>query len=263
MKFYKRETIIALAVMTLILTSGTVFAKPQKPVPPQYQPSQNSAPAWQQPGKPGNDEQQKRDKKDFDIQEMRYSKGGNLQIKIKNPDNEALRWDKNQKVVVRDSQGRVYNARVKNFDRNVLELIVANLVFGERYSAEIYGLDYRNRDYRIRTDFWAQDGWRYDGNYNQRNIDIGRIWYDGSGSVRVTLNNQRGYDIRWNNRVRVTVRDSYGRSYNAKIIRTGQNSIELAIRGLRYGHKYSVEISGVGYDNRDRTIMTSFWARNN
>lgn len=261
MKFDKKGIIIALAVITLILTSGTVFAKTKKPVPPQYQPSQNSGPVLQQPGKPGHDEQQKRDKRDFDIQEMRYREGGNLQIRIKNPDNEAIRWDKNQKIVVRDSHGRSYNARVKNIDKNVLELIVANLVLGERYSAEIYGLDNRNRDYGLRADFWAQDGWRYDNNYSQRNMDIERIWCDDSGRVRVTLNNPRGYNIRWNNRVRVTVRDSQGRSYNARIIRTGQNSVELAIRGLRYGHKYRVEISGVGYDNRERTIVTSFWAR--
>lgn len=262
MKFDKKMTIItALAVMTLMLTSGTVFAKPQKSGQPQFQPGQNFAPGWQQPGKPGNNEQQKRDKRDFDIQEMRYREGGNLQIRIKNPDNEAIRWDKNQKIVVRDSHGRSYNARVKNIDQNVLELIVANLVFGERYSAEIYGLDHRDRDYRLKADFWARDGWRYDNNYSQRNTDIERIWYDGSGRVRVTLNNPRGYNIRWNNRVRVTVRDSQGRSYNAKIIRAGQNSVELAIRGLRYGHNYRVEISGTGYDNRERTIVTSFRAR--
>ena len=262
MKFNRRGTIIiAVAMMAVMLTSGAVFAKPKKPTPSDYQQSDNWSPSSQKFNKPGNEEQQMRDKRDFDIEEMRYSKGGNLQIKIKNPDNEALRWDNNQKIVVRDSHGRAYNARVKNFDRNVLELIVANLVLGERYSAEIYGRDDRNRDYRVRGDFWAQDDWRYNRNYSQGGADIDRIWYDGSGRVRITLNYPRGYNIRWNGRVRVSVRDSQGRSYNARIIRTGQNSVELAISGVRYGRRYSVEISGTDYDNRDRTIVTSFWAR--
>ena len=268
MKFNRRGTIIiAVAMVAVMLTSGAVFAKTKKPAPSQYQQSQNWGPSSEKFNKPGNGEQhewnqeQKRDKRDFDIEEMRYSKGGNLQIKIKNPDNEALRWDNNQKIVVRDSHGRAYNARVKNFDRNVLELIVANLVLGERYSAEIYGRDDRNRDYRVRGDFWAQDNWRYNRNYSQGGSDIEKIWYDGSGRVRITLNYPRGYNIRWNGRVRVSVRDSQGRSYIARIIRTGQNSVELAISGVRYGRRYSVEISGTDYDNRDRTIVTSFWAR--
>lgn len=270
MKFNRRGTIIiAVAMLAVMMTSGAVFAKTQKPAPPEYQQSENWGPSSQKFNKPGNgdqqdwDQKQKREKRDFDIEDMRYSKGGNLQIKIKNPDNEAFRWDKDQKIVVRDSHGRAYNARVKNFDRNVLELIVANLVLGERYSAEIYGFDNRDRDYRLRADFWAKDDWRYNQNYSQRDADIDRIWYDGSGRVRITLNYPRGYNIRWNGRVRVTVRDSQGRSYNARIIRTGQNSVELAISGVRYGRRYRVEISGTDYDNRDRTIVTSFSARNN
>ena len=271
MKFNRRKNSIkiATAILAVSLMAGTAFAKPEQQMPYQYQPAQDSGPSSQNYNKPGQDQYQgqnqshNQDRKGYNIQEMRYSKGGNLQIKINNPDNNAIRWDNNQRVVVRDSRGRTYNARINRTNRNVIELIIANLVFGEKYSAEIYGLDQSDRNYRISGDFWAKDNWRYNQNYNQRSLEIQKIIYNGSGKLRIKLYNPRDYNIRWNNDVRVTVRDSRGRDYNARILRTNKNSVELAIRDIRNGQKYSVEINGVRYNNRYSAVTTSFWAVKN
>lgn len=251
----KNSIKIATAILAVTLMAGTAFAKPQ-----QYQPTQDQSGQDQYQGQ---NQSQNHDKKGYNIQEMSYSKGGNLQIKINNPDNNAIRWDKNQKVVVRDSKGRTYNAKINRTNQNVIELIIANLVFGEKYSAEIYGLDQSDRNYRISGDFWAKDNWRYNQNYNQRSLEIQKITYEGSGKLKIKLYNPRDYNIRWNNDVRVIVRDSRGRDYNARILKTNKNTVELAIKNLSSRQKYSVVINGIRYDNKSFAVSTNFWAVKN
>ena len=83
------------------------------------------------------------------------------------------------------------------------------------------------------------------------------------GKLKIKLYNPNGYNLRWNNDVRVRVRDSEGRSYNARIRRAGHNTVELSILGLRHGHRYSINITGVRNDNVGYSVTSSFWAKDN
>ncbi len=113
------------------------------------------------PGQPGQQDHEP-DQRDRVIQEMRYSQGGNLLIRIDNPNNKKIRWDKDKRVIVCDSHGRKYQARIHRLDKNIIELIVDGLYGGERYNVEIMGINIGGVNITFKSDFWAKDNWRFE-----------------------------------------------------------------------------------------------------
>ena len=190
---------------------------------------------------------------------MWYKPGGRLQIRL---DNNDIRWNNIERIVVRDSRGRAYNARVNRADRDIVELIIAGLVYGENYSIEIPGVHYRDMNYILRGDFWAWDNWRYN-RPDTRNFVIQSIRYQNGGHLKIMLYNPREEEIRWDRNARVMVRDSRGRFYDVRIDRARYSTIELTIYGIRPGDRYSIEIPGIRYRGMYYTVRGDFWARHN
>jgi len=225
----------------------------------QHQPKPGQQQGWQSQPKPQPQNQQKAGNGGFEIKEMLYKPDGRLQIRL---DNNDIRWNRIEKIIVRDSRGRVYNARVNRTDRDIIELIIAGMVYGENYSIEIPGVRYGNSNYILRGDFWASDNWRYN-RPDKKNIVIQSIRYQNGGRLKIKLYNPRDEEIRWNRNARVIVRDNFGRRYDVRIEKARYSTIELTVFGIRSGDRYTVEIPGIRYMGRDYVVKGDFWARHN
>jgi hypothetical protein len=148
----------------------------------------------QQSGSGSQGANQQQDKKDIPkqnqqenkysivIREMRYTQGGNLLVVFGYPDGYGypayqgypgkpgnqgkhygnnIRWDKNERITIRDKSGRAYEARVMKSDRNVLEVRVEGLLGGTSYSINIGGIYFGDVKNEVDGEFWAKDNWKY------------------------------------------------------------------------------------------------------
>ena len=192
------------------------------------------------------------------IQQMRYNKG-RLEIRLYNPNNENIRWNKNQPILVRDRNGRTYDTRVLRAENNLIELNIDGLRYGQTYSVEI-DVDNRGRNDTVRGDFKAEDNWTYE-QQGQEVIQIQQMRYN-KGRLEIRLYNPNNDNIRWNKNQPILVRDRNGKTYNTEVTKVGRDMMELKIEGLRYGQTYRAEI-GVDYNDRKYTLRGDFKAEDN
>ena len=69
---------------------------------------------------------------------------------------------------------------------------------------------------------------------------ISKTEYEGSGRVEVDFKK----DVQYKS-AKVTVKDSAGKSYTAKILEKDSDEMEVRVSGLKKGTKYTVKVSGV------------------
>lgn len=69
---------------------------------------------------------------------------------------------------------------------------------------------------------------------------IKKTEYEGSGKVEVDFKK----DVQYKS-AKVTVKDSAGKSYTAKITEKDSDEMEVRVSGLKKGTKYTVKVSGV------------------
>jgi hypothetical protein len=201
MKFIQLKTAVRITafVLAFAFIASAGFAAPQPPLPPKGQPGQNEEvqqgqnneqkkPEQQNKNKPGQNQQPQQEpgqqakpdlnikpKKNgpqdqnnieqnltahekFEINEMRYRQGGILEIILGSKD---MEWDKNERVIVKDAQGRAYDTRVIKIDRNKFELKIKGLKHGEKYMIEIPGVRIKSMTHSVNGHFWAKADWKF------------------------------------------------------------------------------------------------------
>lgn len=97
------------------------------------------------------------------IGEMAFKKGNILEIDIDDAvghDNE-IQWDGNEKILVGDKEGKLYDVRVIKYDKDEIELQIDGLKSGTWYRVEIKGLLYRGQRATLIAKFRATNGWEY------------------------------------------------------------------------------------------------------
>ena len=267
MRYNKVYTAIIFAVVWLssVLMTGVAFAQSQQPFPTQNQPGYSGQPGgqWQRPDQEGCVIQE--------IWHSRYAEGSSrLVIRLYNPDNENIRWNQNERVIVSDRNGRTYNTRVLKSEQNTIEFVIERLQSGEYYRIEIPDVYFRGTNCTVRGDFRAEDNWRYNlqdqegwryGPHDQQGFEIQEMWYRSGGRLAVKIYTPDNENIRWNQNERVIVRDRNGRTYNTRVLRAERNTIELVIERLRSGENYSIEIPGVYFRGMNYTVRGDFRAQ--
>ena len=231
--------IFAIVWLALVLMTCAAFAQSQQPLPLQNQPGYTGQPGgqWQHPDQEG-----------CVIQEMwhsRYAEGSSrLVIRLYNPDNENIRWNQNESVIVRDRNGRTYNTRVLKSEQNTIEFVIEKLRSDEDYSIEIPGVYFRGMNYTVRGDFRAEDNWRYSLR-DQQGIEIQEMLYRSGGRLAIKIYTPDNENIRWNRNESVRVVTRVGTSDKPKVVRAERNTIEVVIERLRDGGDYRDRKSGV------------------
>lgn len=141
---------------------------------------------------------------------------------------------KNAKVSVKDSSGKSYTATIKKRDNDDLTFYVKNIKAGKKYTYTISGIRAgRSGSYKKVTGKFTVPA--------KNKVSIKSVDYDRE---------DRELEIEFAGKVqykstKVTVKDSAGKSYTVKILEKEKDSIEVRVKGLKVGNRYTVTVSGV------------------
>lgn len=100
---------------------------------------------------------------DVFIREMEYSHGGDLNVKFAGVKRKKIRleWSGNEAITVRDETGTSYDARLKEYGHNEIEVKIRGVVENMNYIIEISNVPYGGQSLSFKASFTARDNWRY------------------------------------------------------------------------------------------------------
>lgn len=185
------------------------------------------------------------------IKGIKYKGDGKIEVDFKRD----VQYS-NVKVEVVDSSGKKYTVKIKDKDEDDIIFQVKSLKAGTRYKYRISGI-------------------RSGGTGSYTSV-IGSFTTSGSKSTSSSVSirsvdydvEDKDIDINFSGlvqykSVKVTVRDSSGKSYQTSIRNKDSDDMEVRVSGLKYGSKYTVSVSGVGAKGSGKygTISKSFTAK--
>lgn len=163
------------------------------------------------------------------IEETEYEGSGYVEVDFKR----NVQY-KNAKVYVKDSSGKSYKASIKKRDSDDLTFYVKSIKAGKKYTYTISGVRAgRSGSYK-----------KVSGKFSvpaKNKVSIKSIDYD---------HDDRELEVEFARKVqykstKVSVKDSTGKSYSVKILEKDSDSLELRVKGLKLGKRYTVKVSGV------------------
>lgn len=163
------------------------------------------------------------------IEETEYEGSGYVEVDFKR----NVQY-KNAKVYVKDSSGKSYKASIKKRDSDDLTFYVKSIKAGKKYTYTISGVRAgRSGSYK-----------KVSGKFSvpaKNKVSIKSIDYD---------HDDRELEVEFAQKVqykstKVSVKDSTGKSYSVKILEKDSDSLELRVKGLKLGKRYTVKVSGV------------------
>ncbi|MCM1365166.1 MAG: hypothetical protein NC122_10090 [Faecalibacterium sp.] len=153
---------------------------------------------------------------------------------------------KNLKVTVKDSAGKTYTTKVVDKDDDELDISVKGLAAGKKYTYTVSGIRKKGASsYGSLTGTFTTPAAstkptiksaKYDREDKELEVDF---------STKVQYKN-----------LKVTVKDSKGKSYTVKITEKENDSLELRVT-LTKGTKYTVTVSGVSLYNKGNYVSVS------
>lgn len=146
------------------------------------------------------------------------------------------------KVSVNDSSGKIYSASVLEMDDDELDFVVSGIQPGTKYGFIISGVGAYNGDYsNVAGSFETRSS-------TSSAIEIEKIKYSG-GKVEVDFYSD---NVRYKN-AKVTVYDTAGKEYSAKIVERDSDEIDFTVSGLAAG-TYTFKISGIYTKGMSTTV---------
>ena len=163
------------------------------------------------------------------IKKTEYEGSGRVEVEFKRD----VQY-KGAKVSVKDSDGKAYTVKITEKDEDDLSFKVSGIVAGKTYKYTISGV--RSGGSGSYTSV--------SGSFKvpaANKLAIKSLQYDrGDKELEIEFSGRVEYK-----NVKVTVKDSSGTSYTAKIIERENDGIEVRVSGLKQGQKYTVKVSGV------------------
>lgn len=140
---------------------------------------------------------------------------------------------KNPKVVVKGN-GKTYKAKIVDLDDDDLDFKTSARKTGKKYKFTIKGIKKRGvGSYTSVSGYYRVD--------KKNKIRIDSIEYDKRDQEVSFEFKDR---VKWKN-PKVLITDGKGRSYVKRICEKGNNEIEVKVKNMKYGARYSYKISGV------------------
>lgn len=146
---------------------------------------------------------------------------------------------KNAKVTVKDSSGKKYTAKITDKDDDDLTFKVSNIASGKKYTYTISGVRREGTSsYGSISGSFSVKG----SSTSSESVKIEDVDYDSRGYVEVEFTKRVQY-----NNVKVTVKDSNGKSYTATVRSKGSDELKFRVPNISEGRgkKYTFTISGV------------------
>lgn len=142
---------------------------------------------------------------------------------------------KNTRVTVKDSSGRNYRARILRKDSDDILFRVLGYRGGKKYTFIIHGIKTRGTGvYRS-----VKGILKIPSATSAARIVIKELEYN-NGRLDVEF----GHRVQWK-KPQVSVKDSGGRTYPARIADRDGDDCEIRVSGLKRGRKYTVRITGI------------------
>lgn len=141
---------------------------------------------------------------------------------------------RNAKVLVKDSSGKFYTAKITDRDSGDMTFRVSDIDPGKTYAYQISGVRSGGSGSYVKVT----------GKFTAPKVSaLSIIDADCDAS-------DRELDLEFNGRVqyknaKVKVRDRGGKFYTARIVDKDSDSMEIYVKGLKRGTKYAVQVSGV------------------
>lgn len=168
------------------------------------------------------------------IKKTKYDGNGKVEIDFRT----KVRYDQ-LSIEVRDLQGNLYSARVRDRDNDELEFVVAGYKAGETYTYTLSGV------YRRGT---QNTGETVSGSFTiplPNTVSIESVEYDREDrEVSVDIETGNGRGLRWKRGATVKITDSNGKRVSTRLIEREDDGCEIRAR-LTLGKTYTVYVSGV------------------
>lgn len=167
------------------------------------------------------------------IKKTEYEGNGVVEIDFK----KSVQY-KNAKVLVKDSSGKFYTAKITDKDSDDITFKVSSIAAGKTYAYQISGVrSGKSGSYvKITGKFTVPAAKKL--TIQELECDVGDRELELEFSGRVQYKSAK-----------VTVKDSAGKKYTARIEEKDSDSMEIYVKGLKKGKKYTVQISGVRLRN--------------
>lgn len=141
---------------------------------------------------------------------------------------------KSPTVEVTDSKGKAYTATIIDRDDDDIEFKIKGLKSGKKYTYTINGI--RKKGTKAYTKVTGT--FRIGG---KKTVIVEEVEYDASDR-EVDFEFQGS--VKWK-KAKVTIKDSAGKNYVKKIKEKDKDEIEVSVKKLTAGKKYTYKISGV------------------
>ena len=158
---------------------------------------------------------------------------------------------KNAKVVVKDSTGKVYATKIIEKDNDDLDFRALNLKSNTKYTFTISGVKVGK----------AKKYGSLSGTFKTPSKDLAIKKVDCDVKDK-ELEIEFSTKVQYKN-LKVTVKDSKGKTYTCRITDRDSDEIEVRVQGLKRGTTYTVTVSGVRLKGKTQyqTITKTFKAR--
>ena len=141
---------------------------------------------------------------------------------------------KNAKVTVKDSSGKKYTAKITEKDSDDMTFKVSSIKAGKTYTYTISGVrsGKSGKYVSVKGTFKVPAA---------KTVSIKDLDYDrGDKELEIEFNRKVQYKS-----LKVTVKDSSGNKYTTKIREKENDGLEVYVKGLKKGKKYTVTVSKV------------------
>lgn len=148
---------------------------------------------------------------------------------------------KNAKVVVKDADGKKVSASIYYKDDDELRFKAKKYKAGATYRFTISGVREEG------TSSYGKVSGKYTVPKKLSNVKIDEINYLGSGKVEVEFDDEVDYK-----NVKVSVKDSSGKSYTANVLSKNDDELKFKIKNYKSNKTYHFTISGIKEEDQSK-----------
>lgn len=162
------------------------------------------------------------------IESVEYKSNGRVEIEFRG----KVQYKK-AKVTVKDAKGKKVSAKISKKENDELTVKPGTLSGGTQYTITISGIRARGASgyTSITTSFTTPV---------TAKPSIESVEYEGKGYVEIDFHKRVQYK-----NAKVTVKDSSGKKYKAKITEKDGDDMTIKVTGIQSGKKYTFTISGI------------------
>lgn len=210
-----KKMVVGVLALTMLLGMGTVSFAKQKDAT-----TENKTEATAEASKPVSQK----------VSKVTCTASGKLNVSFKG----KVKYSDTVKATITDAEGKEVDCKIKKKNKASMQIAVAGLVKGQKYTLTIDGVIAKNTNEPATiTNTFTAKGMK-----------------TACKPAKVTVAKKKFVTIKMKSKAyyrdaTVTVKDADGKKYEAKIVKKSKGNIKIQVKGLEKGKKYTITITGV------------------